>query len=301
MADEWREVVTIALKGGRFDDKPALQINDLGELEAYQRIIVEAARALFFAEHPDRERVPKGFDQSLQLRFSTIESGSTAVPLEARRVTELQQQLWNLEPDYVEKAIDATWAGYRSIQSSQRPPSELPASVLSVMDELGASLLPSERLEIRPSGQPHDPAVITAEVRGSVAESVPGRYEDEIELEGEVRAADVDNGRFLIHPMSGPRVEARFSASDEQKVTQALHEHSYRRVVVHGRALFGVDGKPVRLITVESIDFADEFTPEQLGSTWTRIAQAARGASIDGMPPDLSSRLDEYLYGERTE
>lgn len=301
MADDWREVVTIALKGGRFDEKPALQISDLGELEAYQRIVVEAARALFFADNPERERVPKGFDKSLQLRFSTIRPGSTAVPLEARRVTRLQQQLWDLEPDYVEKAIAATWAGYRDIGSNQLPPSELPTSVISIMDELGASLLPSERLEIRPIAQPHSPAVITAEVRASVAEQAPGRYEDEVSLEGEVRAADVDNGKFLVHPISGPRVEARFSTADEQKVTQALHEHAYRRVVVRGRALFAADGVPLRLTAVDSIDFADEFTPDQIGGTWARIAVAAREGSISGMPHDLSTRLDEYLYGERDE
>lgn len=301
MADEWREVVTIALKGGRFDEKPALQIGDLGELEAYQRIVVEAAHALFFAENPGRQRVPKGFDDSLQLRFSTIEPGSTAVPLEARRVTQAQQQIWNLDRDYVEKAISATWAGYRSLGSSERLPAELPPSVVSLMDELGASLRPSERLEIRPHIPSADPAVITPEVRATVAAQVPGRYEDEISLEGEVRAADVDNGKFLVHPVSGPRVEARFSATDEQKVTQALHEHQDRRVVVRGRALFGADGVPLRLTSVESIDFADEFTPDQIGGTWSRIAVAARKGSISGMPHDLSTRLDEYLYGEREE
>jgi hypothetical protein len=300
VADEWKEVVTIALRGGRFDEKPALRISDLDELEAYQRIIIEAARALFFAENPERERVPKGFEDALQLRFTTIRPGSTAVPLEARQVTPDQQRLWDLDPDYVEKAIAATWAGYRSLESRQRLPAELPPSVVALMDQLGATLRSTERLEIRPIKIPSAaPAVVNAEVRAAVATQAPGRYEDEIRLEGEVRAADIDNGRFLVHPTAGPRVEARFSPADEDKVTQALHEHQYRRVVVRGRALFEADGVPVRLTGVDSIEFADEFTADQIGGTWAKIASAARDNSISGMPHDLSARLDDYLYGER--
>lgn len=66
MADPKTDLQTFAthvLKGARFEGH-SVPVSVLPDFTAYRDLVLEIARALFFRDHPDRQRVPKGFEES---------------------------------------------------------------------------------------------------------------------------------------------------------------------------------------------------------------------------------------------
>ena len=68
MAKKQYELVTHIFKGGRFDDN-GLDVDVLPEVIAYKNILVETAKEIWRRKNPDRERLPKNFEDSLTLKF----------------------------------------------------------------------------------------------------------------------------------------------------------------------------------------------------------------------------------------
>src|SRR2546425_11712784 len=90
MPERWKEVVRLAFKGQRFKDH-ALDLSALDELVQFQKIVTETAKALWLAANPDRERLPKHFEERIRLCLRKIEEGSAVAPLEVY-VGEIKQE-----------------------------------------------------------------------------------------------------------------------------------------------------------------------------------------------------------------
>src|SRR5205807_9812193 len=89
--------------GGRFEEnKGWLDFDVLPELQAYKRLIIETAKEEWRRRNPGRERLPKGFEESIRLGFHEVREGSCAVPVE--RVVEVEDGMLP-ELDYVEDEV----------------------------------------------------------------------------------------------------------------------------------------------------------------------------------------------------
>lgn len=296
MDGQWREVVSIRLHGATDSDSHLL-VSELPELVQYQKIIAEAARALFLHEHPERQRVLRGFGDRLQMGFSAIRSGSTVIPLE---VFDMPPPVFGdiAVENYVDRAVAATTRTYRNAAEGKKPVDRLPASVLHLMEDFGSSLPEGHWVEIVPALAPHNSAEVTRPIREAVAALLPGRIEDEATVEGEVTRADVVARRFVIRLPTGRAMEAPFDADDERRVTEALRDHDERRVRVRGKALVESTGLAVRFVSVDGIQFVDEVREDVVGRSWARLRQLGR-EGVTGLPPDLATHLDDYLYPEK--
>jgi hypothetical protein len=297
MSSGWRVVVTIAIKGADEDDHHVL-LSELPEIESYQRLITEAARALFMADHPQRQRVLRGFESTLQMGFATVRPGSALLPLEVR---EADQTIFRDIPveTYVDRAVLSTAHSFRRAAGGHRPAEPLPPTVLELMEDLGASLADDRWMEITPAGEPEQVAVVDRTTRAAIAKFVPDRYEDDVAVEGEVTRADVLSRRFRLRVPGGRGIEAPFTHDDERRVTEALRDHDERSVMVRGRALIEPDGTAVRFVTVTAIEFADEVRGRTWAESWASLVRFADSHPVSGLPSDLASNVDDYLYRDR--
>jgi hypothetical protein len=295
MDGRWREVVSLRLHGVADSDSHLL-VSELPELVEYQKIIAEAARALYLLDHPERRRVLRGFGERLQMGFSAIRSGSTVIPLE---VHEMPPPVFGdvAVEGYVDRAVAATTRTYRSVAQGRKPVDRLPASVLHLMENFGSSLPSDRRVEIVPALAPEDSAEVTRLVRQAVAALIPGRVEDEATVEGEVTRADVVARLFVIRLPNGRALEAPFDPDDERRVTEALRDHEERRVRVRGKALAESTGVAVRFVAVDEIQFVDEVREDEVGRSWGRLRQLGL-QGLSGLPQDFATHLDDYLYPE---
>ncbi|MBF6604362.1 MAG: hypothetical protein IVW53_02095 [Chloroflexi bacterium] len=304
--NSWRRVVTLALRGSRFDG--SLRISDLEELEAFQALLTELAGSLWRKGNPTRIRLPKGFETATQLRFDHVDVGSSAVPLEARTTQAMQGALFDSEEDRdaiyasVIAAVDLASRSVIAASRGERLPDDLPATSIRRLGSLGTTLGSAEELSIRPerwddtAGVP----VVSGEVRDRIAALVPGRYEDEINVTGHVMAADVANGRFVLHDHDGRELPGTFNSAQERQITTALRDHDSLTVEIAGRAIYEASGQPFRVALVTRIRTVgiDEPGPEDSRTLWAALADLGRTKSIEGLPADASELLDDYLYGD---
>jgi hypothetical protein len=130
-------------------------------------------------------------------------------------------------------------------------------------------------------------------------------YEDAISLAGEVRQADLDGCSFTLRLDDGGKVIGKFDPQQEERVTEALREHTSRRLHVNGMGRFmRATGRIERIAHVDSLHVQ---VPEPAGydgsvrPIWEQIVEI--GASVPEeewakLPTDLAMNLDHYLCGE---
>src|SRR5271163_2743750 len=151
MSGQWKEVVKLAFKGQRFKDH-ALDLSAITELSQYQNLIAETAKTLWRATHPDRERMPRRFEDRTRLCLRRIDDGSAVAPLEVYVEGPEVAELFEPEPTEVMDAIALADRVFSSIEKDEPLPSEFPKSLLPEYEKLGQSLNENESIEVSRSG-----------------------------------------------------------------------------------------------------------------------------------------------------
>ena len=296
-----RQLVTHTFKGKRFEDH-GLDLDVLPDLYAYKELLVATAKELWKRHHPDRQRLPKNFEDSLCLKFNQIQEGNTALPIYREVETDGQGRFSRAdEPDELDEAVQLVAQAVLAANADQALPDQLPKNIIPLFESYGCTLREDESFEQQPAnGQTN--ANYTRKSRERLLQFCTAGYTDRIDCVGEVRAVDLA-GKFDLRLDDGTKLPAKFSPEQEGLVTEALREHASRRLRVKGTADYHPDGriKGVTRVTQLSIQAAGE--PPYDGSAkpiWEVIAEI--GATVPEeewakVPADLASNLDHYLYG----
>src|ERR1700722_15700269 len=122
--------VTLIFRGKRFL-KAAMPLEALPELAAYRELVVSVAKVLFQVGHPDRQRLPKGFEAGFRLVLERVESGS-AVPI-VSRVSDEPSMLFPASAtlDWFDKARDVVEHGIAAAANGKQLPVELSKEILA--------------------------------------------------------------------------------------------------------------------------------------------------------------------------
>ena len=301
--DSTFEMATLRFDGERFAGH-ALDVECTQELIAYRNLVLECAKALWRAKYPNRVNLPKGFGKGFRLQFDRLEDGSALVPLQRVRVAGEQGEL-ELTDEFDEAVtlIDQTIV---AANEDDLLPSALPANVIPLFRDFGRTLRDDEVLFTRARGATRE-APYTARARKRLVDWVAATYEDVVDVAGEVRMANVGPGRFALQvEASGSQslVEGRYSAADEAKVLDALHEHRTARLRVRGVGEFGTSDRMLkRFARVDTVNLVGSEAPtydESAAPIWEQldaIGRSAPAGAWDSVPTDLSVRIDEVVYG----
>jgi hypothetical protein len=131
---------------------------------------------------------------------------------------------------------------------------------------------------------------------------------DFVDLIGEVRLADLDGRDFSLQLDDGTKIQGKFTPEQESIITEALREHSSRRLRVKGQAEFmAASGKIKRIVSLAEIaiqNVGDVPYDPSARPIWEEVMEL--GASIPDeewakVPTDLAKNLDHYLYGSPKE
>ena len=308
MSEEIRDVTTLTFSGPRFQDA-GLELDVLPELLAYRTLLVETAKELWRGENRDRQRLPKGFEESIRLKFYTIEPGSAAVPIK-RVVTHDPSLLFTKRDciDEIEEAAQLIDETIAAVSEDGVLPERMPKTVLPLLAVLGESLREGETIKTQ-AAQSSKAVEFTRETRTRVERLLDAVYEDAVDIVGEVRAADVDQRNFAIRDRGGAKIPARFRPEHEMEIIDALRDHSSCRLRLVGRGEFsnrdGALRKVLRVDMLERQPAEDEGEyDDSVPPLWQSIVSL--GASLppaewDRVPRDLGASLDRYLYGGSSE
>ena len=292
-------LASLRFDGERFADH-ALDVDCVGELAAYKRLVMECAKELWRRAHPDYERLPKGFEERLTLRFAEVTPGSTVVPL--RRVVVQEQPLLDFDDEFDQAAalIDEAIV---AADGDELLPTALPRNVIPLFRDFGRSLFESETLFVQ-SRHRAAAAPYTAKARRRLAEWTEATYEDVVDATGEVNMANVRGGAFEMTLLAGQQaVKGKFTEVQEAEVLAALQSHATTRLRVQGVGEFSQSDRQLRkLLRVDFVAAATTTEPafvEGIKPIWETLAEL--GASVpddvwNKVPTDLAQRLDHYLY-----
>jgi hypothetical protein len=308
MSDEIRDVTTITFSGPRFDDA-GLELDVLSELLAYRKLLTEAAKELWRTENRERQRLPKGFEESIRLKFYSIESGSAVIPI--KRVVAHEDSLLFKpapHPDEIDEAAQLIDETITAISEDRAIPDRMPKTLLPLLAALGENLREGEAIKTR-AVRSAKAAEFTCQTRAQVGRLLEAVYEDRVEIVGEVRSADIDQRNFAIRDSSGAKVPAKFRAEHEAEITDALHDHASCRIAITGLGEFSArDGGLRRILRVDQLERRPAAPEDEYDDSAPLLWQSviALGASLppeewDRVPTDLAANLDHYLYGRTSE
>ncbi len=248
---ERRPLVVHKFGGRRFEDHD-LDIAVLPELVAYRTLIVDCAKALWRRDHPDRERLPANYEESIVLSFSRIEQGSVAVPIERKVFAGEQTRLWR-EHDEVDEAVSLIADAVEAASADRPLPRKFPKEALGAFESYGRTLRADEWFEQLPTGRAI-PARYTVATRERLTAWATQRYEDSIDVVGAVMMARVMPPRFAVRVSEdSPPVEAPFEPSAEAAILEALNHYRSAKVRVRGRGSFTSAGQLVRIARVDDV------------------------------------------------
>jgi len=247
--------VTLIFRGHRFD-QAAMPLEALPELAAYRELVVAVAKALYQAEHRDRQRLPKGFEAGFRLVLDRVDSGS-AVPVVSRVVDRPgtgvlfpggASDWFDVARDLVQRAIDAAGKG-------EPPPNELSKEILARFNAFGRTLGDDESIVVAPPGS-RQGAVYDRFVRRRLVLQAQAKYEDEVNLLGEVRAADKDAEGFALRTADGRKLEVHTPPLFFPLALRSLGESALVRV--RGTGLFDADGVLQKVTMATDVSLAEE-------------------------------------------
>lgn len=296
---------TIDLASLRFDGERfagnALDVDCVQELIAYRNIILECAKELWKRKHPDRVRLPKGFEDEFRLQFDRIDPGSAVVPL--KRVVPADQAAldWgNL--DEFDEAAELVDAAISAANDDKLLPETLPAHVVLLFKDFGKTLRDDEVLFTHARHSAGE-ASYSVKARKRLSEWVGPSYEDVVDVAGEVSMANVRGTFSLTLQESGNIVNGRFSTEQEERVLEALRNHRTARLRVTGVGEFGTHDRVlkrfVRIDDVRPAGASDVAFVENVPPIWeqlTALGESAPQGTWDNVPTDLSTRIDELIY-----
>ncbi len=300
MSGRWEEVVKLAFGGKRFRDH-ALDISALSALSRFQEIVAETAKSIWRAANPNRERIPRGFEERVRLCLRRIDSGSAVAPLEVYVEEPEEQGLFELEPTEVIEAIDLARRVYRAVENDEPLPDSFPKALVDEYKRLGQGLADDESIEVIVERK--EPARVTDKSRSRLASFKESVHESQVNVAGEVKEADVHRKQFHVWVNDNTSIKVEFTLEQEDKVTSALKEHRTRRLQVKGRGEFSPEGKLQRITQVEELELRPirevlyDATARPIEDIFSELASEVPEEDWKKLPPDLTDNLDHYLYG----
>jgi hypothetical protein len=246
----------LRLIGNRFD-REGMPVETLVELAAYRVLIVGVAKELFRQAHPERQRVPRGFEARLQLRLKTIEEGS-AMPVLEREVADGEllaaYDEFTSARDVIEHAVAA-------VADGQQLPDGFPRGALVLFNGFGQTLKPGEAVELRGGsamGGPH----YTPDVRRTLVLHSRRSVQQEVDDIGWVSEVDGDRMTCLIRLRTSPASTAVAAPLDEltfSAVKDVLEPRGEGPPVrVSGVGVFDADQRLIRFDAIHEVSVIEE-------------------------------------------
>jgi hypothetical protein len=274
-----RVIAAMRLSGRRFDSE-GMPADSLVEVAAFEDLIRSLARLYWFDRHPDRKRLPKGYDNDITLRLTSIAEGSAVPVLEHDSILMADEMFGpdEIKHDY-KRAVSTIgdFITYGFADSGQIPDDirRLPASKVK---KFGQSMHRGEAIQVA-AALPAEPAEwdqitrYTPDARSHALVGLVGSFTQRVKVEGQVIDFKVNTGQLVVRDRDHkgdipiPYLESGVAVSIDS--ARQLFECE-----AEGIGEFSADGRLLRMASVSSLAVID-VTED------ARIARASLDALAD--------------------
>jgi hypothetical protein len=253
--------------GTRFDDH-TLPVDVARDLAAYEMLIIDLAKHLYLKDHPDRQRVPKGFTSGFHLDIERIEEGSTK-PLLAL-VMSGALALTGGERDYFVQARDLIADCIAAPENAL--PADFPKELLAHFNQLGRSLREDEAMELSVRDG-NNVARLTQAKRKLLVLAAGQFYERDISLNGYIEEVDFAKSTFrLKFPDGGQAIVPMQVSFHNSARTYAGRNRHYINVV--GVGTYDSWDSFQKVVSVESLEVIKNYA---ISARFDEISQLESG------------------------
>jgi hypothetical protein len=158
-------------------------------------------------------------------------------------------------PDLFDKARDVVEQGIAAAALGKTLPVELTKEILARFNAFGRTLADDESIVVAPPGS-RKGAVYDRVIRRRLVLQAQATYEDEVNLLGEVRAADKDAEGFWLRTSDGRKLEVHTPPLFFPLALRSLSGAALVRV--RGTGLYDADGTLLRVIMATDVSLAEE-------------------------------------------
>ncbi len=250
------------LSGSRFEDH-TLPVSILEDFTALEELIIEVAKGIYIKENPNRRRVPKGFSESIYLKLTGIEEGSSIPKLIIASVVAMNSALPidNLDSfTYFEKAKDKIISIIKTVNIGEVVNDE-DQKYLSYFNKIGKNLLDDEFIDFGYDIETNSSsnAVLNKNTRKKLLLSREQKveYSDKIKLFALIPTINQNENKFSIDSDEGI-IECELKDEILSTVLIAVTEYKSKTFIsLKGTGIYNWNDKLVRIEDIESIDILD--------------------------------------------
>jgi hypothetical protein len=243
--------IKIIFAGNRYDSH-TLPVNAAQDLCAYEALLIELAKALFFKDNPSRQRIPKGFSD-VYLAIKNFNAGSleTTLAIMPNKVTESNSPSPLFPPEsYFVRAHD-TIVNYIASPGDVTS-DEFPKKLLAHFNRFGRSLKDNESIQLVRSDNGKT-AVLSQMQRKNLVLTAGENYEREVEIFGSVIRAYGDKGILVLKQDNDSKVEIPFPP-DFKNYLNDFFDSPRNLVALTGIGTFDAKDTLLKIISINSFE-----------------------------------------------
>ena len=273
------EFVQPRFVGARFNEH-TLPLEVAKDLAAYETLVVELAKRLYLHEHPERQRVPKGFGADFHLHLESIDEGSakTILAVVATGVLAFGDGV----NGYFEHARDLITECVGSPEGQL--PAAFPRDLLVHFNQVGRSLRPDERMEF-PKGTA-DVATLTPDRRKQLVLAADTVYERPIELTGSIVEANWEKSTFQMRLTDSTLAVVPMPESFHPQARN-YGGRNRDQVTVCGVGTYDSWDRLQKVVSVESLEVQSDY---QLATRFDELRTLKNGwHNGEGITPDMAT------------
>ncbi len=280
-------------EGARFSEH-TLPLEVATDLAAYETLVVELAKHLYKKDHPDRQRIPKGFGADFHLHIERLESGSTEPVLSLVSAGVLAMA--GTQEGYFERAREVI-AECIAAPENQLPV-DFPRELLTHFNRIGRSLEEDETMTLSIEGGRQ--AVLTPDRRKRLVLAAEQVYEREVELTGSIEEADWERSTFRLRLTDGNRLVVPMPESFHAEA-RSLGGRYRHIVVVRGIGTFDSWDRMQKIVEVESLDVQYDSDLANRFDDLRALEDGWHDGSGNALPEEALDRVAGELVGRYPE
>ena len=286
------EFVKPRFDGVRFSEH-TLPLEVAKDLAAYETLVVELAKHLYLQDHPDRQRVPKGFTSGFQLHLERVDEGSSRPLLSIVTAGLLTLGISDAEiiNSYFTKARDLIAECIAA--PGEQLPQAFPRELLAHFNQVGRSLQADEKMELPGAGG--TVATLTPERRKHLVLAADKVYERAVELSGSIEEADWEKSTFRLRLTNGTRTVVPMPASFHAQARSYGGRHRHQ-VTIRGVGAYDSWDQLQKMVSVTSLEVQQDY---QLAMRFDELRTLENGwYDGQGIAPDkekLDSIADKII------
>ena len=178
----------------------------LAEIVRFQELVTDAAAELWRARHPERARLPNGFNERTRLVFGEVETGSSVALLRRPSTLPGEMKLKPTNDDDISRALILLLGVFEAAGRHEQVPATMTPELVTKCSRLGSGLADGVALSFGARGA--KPIAVSGAARTFLAESARHEAATDIDVLDELISSafsDVRDEHWERLPVDGAR------------------------------------------------------------------------------------------------